>query len=72
MSTNWENALRSLGVVIVFCVLGWVAQATNLTNVIGGNWAGILAAVATLAISALDKYYSPDGTVLAGTVGVRK
>ena len=72
MSTAWENLLRSLGVIIVFCILGYLAQATNLTPVIGGNWAGILATIATLAISALDKYYSPDGTVLAGTVGVRK
>ena len=72
MSTNWENFLRSLAVVLIFAFLGFLAQATNLTSVIGGNWAGILAGIATLAISALDKFYSPDGTVLAGTVGVRK
>lgn len=72
MSTTFETALRSLGIVILIGILGWVEQSSNLTAAIGGNWAGILASIAAVAVAVVDKYYSPDGTVLAGTIGVRK
>lgn len=69
MNSTTEAALRSAAVVIAFALLGWLETATNLNGVIGNNWAGIIAAIAAVILGALDKYFSPDGTVLAGTVG---
>ena len=69
MNPTTEVALRSLLVVMVAAGLVWLEQSTNLSTAIGSNWAGIIASVAAVALAALDKYLSPDGTVLAGTVG---
>lgn len=72
MSQNWENLLRSIGIVAAIAILGYAANATNLTSAIGPNYAYLIAGIAAIALNALDKYYSPTGTVLAGTVGVRQ
>ena len=69
MNSTLEALLRSFGVVVAFAILGWLEQSTNISAAVGNNWAGIIAAVAAIALGALDKYYSPDGTVLAGTFG---
>jgi len=69
MTPTTEAALRSLGVVIATAALVWLEQSTNISAVIGNNWAGIVASVAAVALAALDKYFSPDGTVVAGTIG---
>lgn len=69
MSPTTETALRSLGVVVATAVLVWLEQSTNISAAIGNNWAGIIASIAAVALAALDKYFSPNGTIAAGTVG---
>lgn len=60
-----EAGLRSLGTIILFAILAWVSQAANLTPIIGASSAAVIALVA----NALDSAYSPNGTVLAGSIG---
>lgn len=69
MNPTLEAGLRSLGVVILFGILGWFGSVTNVSQILGGTWAPIVASLAAVALGMLDKYYSPDGTVVAGTVG---
>lgn len=71
MSTQIETLLRSLGMVILMAVLGYVANASNITSAIGPSWAYIIAGIAAMAVNQLDKVFSPDGTVLAGSIGAR-
>ena len=72
MSTSIEAFLRSIGIVVLIAILGYVANATNLTDLIGPQWAYIIAGLAAIAINQLDKVFSPDGTVVGGTIGVRR
>lgn len=61
-----ETLLRSIGSVLVFALLGYLGtHAADLAPVIGIGGAGIIALIA----NALDSAYSPNGTVLAGTIG---
>jgi hypothetical protein len=68
MSTRWETFFRSAGTVALFSLLVFLSNQTNLTGILPD---GIAALVATIA-AVIDKAYSPDGTVVFGTFGVRK
>lgn len=69
MSKTLETVLRSIGLLIAIAILGFIANATNLTALIGPNWSALLASVAGIALTALDAYKSPTGTVAFGSIG---
>jgi hypothetical protein len=68
MSPALEAGLRSLGAAVLGAVLIWAANSANLTPVISAPIALLIAALA----GALDKAYSPNGTVVFGTVGTAR
>ena len=65
MSPAWETALRSLGVAIITAVLLWASNNANLVGIVSVPVSLIIASLAGM----LDKALSPNGTVLAGTIG---
>jgi hypothetical protein len=67
MNPTQEAALRSLLVAIVMGILVWLTNSANIAPIIGVSGSVIVAALA----GALDKYLSPDGTALAGSIGKR-
>ncbi len=69
MTPALEGTLRALLTVVVFAILGFVANATNLVDVLGPTWSAIVAALAASALAGLDHHLSPAGTVAFGTVG---
>lgn len=69
MSPNLESFLRGLGVAVAVGVLGFIANATNVSTVLGPTFTPIVVALASAALAALDKAHSADGTVLFGSVG---
>lgn len=69
MSPATTTFLRAVGVAVAVAVLVQLQDAVSLTNVIGANWAYVVAAVASSLLAALDHAKSPAGTVLFGTVG---
>lgn len=69
MNPALENFLRGIGVVIAFAVLGFLADASNLSTLVSPQIAAIIAALAASGIAAFDAHKSPAGTVLMGTVG---
>jgi len=65
MSPAIEAALRSLGAVVLFAILGWLANSANLAPIIGVAGSALVAAI----VAAVDKSYSPNGTLGFGTIG---
>jgi hypothetical protein len=65
MTPAIETLLRSLGSTILMAVLLWASNSMNLAPVVGVS-ASIL--IASLA-AAIDKGFSPNGTVAFGSVG---
>lgn len=70
--TQFETAARSLGVLVAFAiastVLTFLSTSTNLTF-LSGNVATVVAALAAIILNAIDKAYSPNGTLVFGTIG---
>lgn len=61
-----EMVLRSIGSVVLFAVLGWLAtNAAQLAPIVGVSGSAFIALIA----NAIDSAYSPNGTVLAGSIG---
>jgi hypothetical protein len=67
MTQNWETFLRSLGAVVLGAILLWASNQVNLAPILGVPVAIIVASLAAV----LDKSFSPDGTVVFGSVGKR-
>lgn len=65
LSPAEETALRSLGGIVIIAVLGWLSIQANIAPIIGISGASLVAIIA----NALDSALSPNGTVLAGSVG---
>ena len=65
MSTATEGFLRGLGVAVIVSALAYFSNSANLTGVVPSSAIAIVAALAGM----LDQYFSPAGTVLAGTIG---
>ncbi len=63
-NSAWVGFLRGLLGAIVFAVVGYAANAVNLTPVLG---AGTAAIVAGLAL-ALEHAFSPTGSAMFGAV----
>jgi hypothetical protein len=67
MSPAVIGFLRGLATVVVFAVVGYVANAANLTPVLGGSVATIVAALAL----ALEHGLSPSGTAGFGAISTQ-
>lgn len=72
MSPALENFLRGGGAILAAAILGYIAQATNLTGVIPGPYIAIVSGLAGALLAALDAVQSPAGTVGFGLVGSRR
>ena len=72
MTQTTEVALRNLGGIIAFAAISaglvWLSNIGNL-GFLNSALAPLIAAVASVALSALDKAYSPNGTVAFGSIG---
>ena len=69
MSPTLEAFLRGLGIAVAMGVLGFLANATNVSALLGPVFTPIIVSLAAAGVAALDKYHSSDGTVLFGSVG---
>ena len=65
MTPNLEHFLRGLGTVLAFAIVTYLANAANLSPLVGDSAATIIAGLAAM----FDKQFSPDGTTLFGAIG---
>lgn len=64
MSPAVIGFLRGILGAVVFAIVAYVANAANLTPLLGGSTSAIVAGIAL----ALEHSLSPDGTALFGAV----
>lgn len=67
MTQNWETFFRSFGTAVLGAALLWASNQANLAPILSVPAAVIVASLAAV----LDKSFSPDGTVVFGTIGKR-
>ena len=68
MSPAVVGFLRGILSVVVFAVVGYVANATNLSPLVGGSLATVIAGIAV----AIEHAMSPSGTAMFGAVSARQ
>jgi hypothetical protein len=65
MTPAIETLLRSLGSTILMAVLLWASNSANIAPVVGVSASILIASV----VAAIDKMYSPNGTIAFGSLG---
>lgn len=65
MSPQLESFLRGLGVTILMAISLFVSNSTNTAPIIGVPASMFIASLAAY----FDKKFSPDGTVVFGSIG---
>ncbi len=67
MSPAWEAFLRTFGGALLAFILNYFANASNIEGIMPAATAVVVAAI----VAAIDKAYSPNGTIVFGTFGTR-